>query len=227
MRRSTVKRWLNLHIGTVPLGLCPHLANYLISFPTSVLSQGPPLYLCTSFCQDRFQCRGLWELHSTYYEAVSLPFLTSEKSSYACAVGEGSLTSGVIDVVILSFYSSRDQLLPLSWSLKYLGKTKIQFTLLDKLQLFSPGAHLSSLMASTQTQPREREKGWEISWEKLPRTFVFWTDWIIFFLSFFWPCSMAYEMLVHQPGMEPAPPAMEAQSLNHWTIRKALNWLDS
>ena len=89
-----------------------------------------------------------------------------------------------VDVVILSFYSSRAQLLPLSWSLKCLGKTKIQFTLLDNLQLFSSGAHLSYLMASTQTQPGEREKGWEISWEKLSWTFVFWIDWIIFFSIF-------------------------------------------
>ena len=32
-------------------------------------------------------------------------------------IGEVSLTPGVIDVVILSFYSSRTQLLPLTFSL--------------------------------------------------------------------------------------------------------------
>ena len=26
-------------------------------------------------------------------------------------------------------------------------------------------------------------------------------------------------ILVHQPGMEPAPPAVEAWRLNHWTTR--------
>ena len=28
---------------------------------------------------------------------------------------------------------------------------------------------------------------------------------------------MAYGILVPQPGIEPTPPALEAQSLNHWT----------
>ena len=28
------------------------------------------------------------------------------------------------------------------------------------------------------------------------------------------------EILVPRPGIEPVPPAMEAQSLNHWTTRE-------
>ena len=31
---------------------------------------------------------------------------------------------------------------------------------------------------------------------------------------------MACGILVPQPGFEPAPPALEAQSLNHWTARE-------
>ena len=34
------------------------------------------------------------------------------------------------------------------------------------------------------------------------------------------PC-VAYGILVPQPGIEPAPPALEGQSLNHWTTREA------
>ena len=32
-------------------------------------------------------------------------------------------------------------------------------------------------------------------------------------------------ILVPQPGIEPAPPAVEAQSLNHWTAREVLGHL--
>ena len=44
----------------------------------------------------------------------------------------------------------------------------------------------------------------------------------ILFLScfFFWPRPTACGILVSQPGMEPKPPALEARSLNHWTVRE-------
>ena len=45
-----------------------------------------------------------------------------------------------------------------------------------------------------------------------------------FFLSFkkllifiSWPCHVACGILVPQPGIEPMPPEVEGQSLNHWT----------
>ena len=40
------------------------------------------------------------------------------------------------------------------------------------------------------------------------------------FLFFFWLCCMACGILVPQPGIEPMPPALEAQSFNHWTARE-------
>lgn len=64
--------------------------------------------------------------------------LTPKEPSWACTFGEVPLTSEVTDVVILYLYSSRVQLLVLGVS----GKTKFQFTLFDKLQLFCPGDHL-------------------------------------------------------------------------------------
>ena len=40
------------------------------------------------------------------------------------------------------------------------------------------------------------------------------------FFFFFWPRRAACGILVPQPGIKPAPPAVEAQSLNHWTARE-------
>ena len=39
---------------------------------------------------------------------------------------------------------------------------------------------------------------------------------LTYFFSF-WPCCSACRISVPQPGIKPVPPAMEAQSLNHWT----------
>lgn len=72
---------------------------------------------------------------STYYGMVPPPFVTSEEPSCTCAAQEVSLTSGVVEVVFLSLYSSRTQILPLILLLECLGKTKLKFTLLDKLRL--------------------------------------------------------------------------------------------
>ena len=36
----------------------------------------------------------------------------------------------------------------------------------------------------------------------------------------FWPRCVACRILVPPPGMEPVPPAVEAQSPNHWTARE-------
>ena len=38
-----------------------------------------------------------------------------------------------------------------------------------------------------------------------------------FFSSTFWTHHLACEILVPQPGIELLPPAVKAQSLNHWT----------
>ena len=42
----------------------------------------------------------------------------------------------------------------------------------------------------------------------------------ILFCFVFWPCHAACRILVPWPGIEPMPPAVEAQSLNHWTARE-------
>ena len=71
------------------------------------------------------------------------PLVTPEEPPCTGAFGEVSLTSGVRDVILLALYSSRAQLLLLTLSLACLGKTELQFPPFDKLQLLSPGAHLS------------------------------------------------------------------------------------
>ena len=43
-----------------------------------------------------------------------------------------------------------------------------------------------------------------------------------FFFFFFWSYHVACKILVPWPGIEPMPPALEAQSLNHWTAREVL-----
>ena len=45
----------------------------------------------------------------------------------------------------------------------------------------------------------------------------FFFHFFLFFFLFFWLHSTACGILVPWPGIEPLPPAVEAQSLNHWT----------
>ena len=42
------------------------------------------------------------------------------------------------------------------------------------------------------------------------------------FFGFFGPRCTACGILVPRPGIEPKPPALAAQSLNHWTAREVL-----
>jgi len=42
----------------------------------------------------------------------------------------------------------------------------------------------------------------------------------ISFFFLFWPHHAACGILVPQPGVEPAPPALEVQSLNYWIARE-------
>ena len=80
---------------------------------------------------------------NTYYGMLPPPSVTSEEPSCTCAAEEVSLTSGVVDAVFLSLYSSRTQFLPLILFLERLGKTKLKFILLVKLRLLYRRAHLS------------------------------------------------------------------------------------
>ena len=61
MRRRAVKRWSHRLYRAVLPGLCLPLASYRSPFSTPDLSLVPLSHVCTSFCQDGFQHRGLWE----------------------------------------------------------------------------------------------------------------------------------------------------------------------
>ena len=43
-----------------------------------------------------------------------------------------------------------------------------------------------------------------------------------YYYYYFWPHHMAHVILVPHPGIEPVPPTLESQSLNHWTAREVL-----
>ena len=43
-----------------------------------------------------------------------------------------------------------------------------------------------------------------------------------FFLFFFFLCCAVRHVELPRPGIEPMPPALGAQSLNHWTTREVL-----
>ena len=47
----------------------------------------------------------------------------------------------------------------------------------------------------------------------------FWGGLFVWFF-FFWPCHVAFGILVPWPGVKPVPPAVEAQSLNHRATRE-------
>ena len=50
---------------------------------------------------------------------------------------------------------------------------------------------------------------------------VYYLNFLFYFLNFFfWPCPTACGILLPWPGIEPTTPAVEAQSLNHWTARE-------
>ena len=50
-----------------------------------------------------------------------------------------------------------------------------------------------------------------------------WGFLLFFVVVVFWPSTRHAGFLVPRPGMEPAPPAVEAQSLNHWPAREVPN----
>ena len=50
--------------------------------------------------------------------------------------------------------------------------------------------------------------------------FYLFSFYLFMYLFIFWPCHVACEILVPPPGIEPVPPTLVAQSLNHWTAKE-------
>ena len=57
----------------------------------------------------------------------------------------------------------------------------------------------------------------------MPLILLMMKDWTFFF--FFWPHHWAWGILVPWPDIKTVPPALRAQSFNHWTTRQT-PWLD-
>ena len=53
---------------------------------------------------------------------------------------------------------------------------------------------------------------------------IFFLQFDSFFFFFFWPHWAACGLLAPRPGIKPRPPAVEAQSPNHWTTREFPDW---
>ena len=80
-----------------------------------------------------------------------------------------------------------------------------------------------------------QNKGWQPSFHKklkktrtpptrhiFPLLFLILFYVFILFFFFFLPHHAVYRILISRPGIEPMPPAVKAQSLNHWTSREIL-----
>ena len=102
----------------------------------------PSQYVCTSFCQDGFQHRGSKEYDHIYYEMMPPTFLTPRGAFlHICSRGGFlDLRSNRCGRLISLLQQISDP--AINFVLGVSGKTKLQFTPLDKLQLLSPGAHL-------------------------------------------------------------------------------------
>ena len=123
MRRSAVKWQLHHLYKAVLPGLCLPLANYLTSFPHLTCPRTLP-NMCGHVLPRRIPAQrplgGLTTLIMGWHPLP--PSLTPKEPSCTRAVREVSPISGVRDVVLLSLYSRRAQLPPLTLSSEGLGK---------------------------------------------------------------------------------------------------------
>ena len=107
---------LNHIYRVVLLGLCFPLANHLVLFPTPHQTQYNLSIFWARWILEQGLMRRLAELIMVWCPPLLL--FDPEASLCTWVVREISLTSRVTDLVILPFYSSRAQLLPLTLSLK-------------------------------------------------------------------------------------------------------------
>ena len=150
---------------------------------------------------------------------------------------------GVLLLVFLSVWRTLVPGSPAPW-LPGLPGFRAEYLCLFFLHLLLSGLHLylskyiaeqeskhpkSTYCASTHVRFKKQAKllpswwWWEggagSDWKGFPGDFWWATDFVSFFL---WPYHRAGRILVPQPGIETAPPALEVQSLNPWTTREVL-----
>ena len=68
---------------------------------------------------------------------------------------------------------------------------------------------------------RAKMMGFCIKWSLYSETAGILFHFILFYYFFGGPCCAACEILVPQPGIEPGPSAVKAQSPNHWTAKES------
>ena len=61
--------------------------------------------------------------------------------------------------------------------------------------------------------------------QNLSLSYIYYFFLIFYFILFIWSCYTACGILVPQGGTESMPPALEAQSLNHWITREVPQFL--
>ena len=61
--------------------------------------------------------------------------------------------------------------------------------------------------------------------QNLSLSYTYYSFLIFYFMLFIWSCCTACGILVPQGGTELTPPALEAQSLNHWITREVPQFL--
>ena len=116
-RGAQVKRQLNHFYRAVLPGLCLPLVGYLISFPHLTWPRALPSMLAQALAKMDSSTEACGRFDSTYYGMAPPPF--------GCCISLLQQSSA-----------------PATLSSECLGKTDLQFSLLDKLQLSSTGAHL-------------------------------------------------------------------------------------
>ena len=137
----------------------------------------------------------LWKHHPTQWGTVQF-------SSFSRSSGRRNQVQTESQGTIHNFWQYRQEIAVPKWiCIIYPSSLLCYFMLLDLLLTQKVRSLAMSPMSSIQGQ------------------FVLWLTTVLF-LFFFLPYHLAYGILVPQPGIEPMPPDLGAQSLNHWTTKE-------
>ena len=137
----------------------------------------------------------LWKHHPTQWGTVQF-------SSFSRSSGGRNQVQTESKGTIHNFWQYRQEIAVPKWiCIIYPSSLLCYFMLLDLL--------LTQKVRSLAMSPMSSIRG----------QFVLWLTTVLF-LFFFLPYHLAYGILVPQPGIEPMPPDLGAQSLNHWTTKE-------
>ena len=139
---------------------------------------------------------------------------------------------GNLGVLLLVCLSALGDTGPLAPWLPGLPAFRTEYLCLFFLHLLLSGLHLylSKYIAEQESKhPKSTYCVPPLMWSSKTRQSCYhhgggreWLEGVSRAFCFFWPYHTAGGILVPQPGIKTAPPALEVQSLNHWTIREVL-----